>query len=118
DGQQALARPDVGLAALAVHLQLDPHARHLSSARRVSTCNAWRRYAAVPRTSSIGDAAAATRSGNASASASGAVTRPGTGPAEPNEARNSLRSRSATTASETTAMTIAFRGPTFMKVCG
>ena len=35
-------------------------ARHLSSARRVSTRSAWRRYAAVPRTSSIGLAAAAT----------------------------------------------------------
>ncbi len=40
-----------------------------------------------------------------------------TGPAEPNEARSSSRSRSTATASETTAITIAFRGPTFMNVC-
>ena len=35
--QEALARPDLGLAPLAVDRQLDPHARHLSSARCVST---------------------------------------------------------------------------------
>ena len=70
--------------------QRDPHAASvLSSARRVSTRSAWRRYAAVPRTSSIGDAASATRSGNESASSSGARTRPTTGPAEPYAARSS-----------------------------
>ena len=57
----------------------------------------------------------ATRSGNDSASSSGARTSVGTGPAEPNAARSSsVRPR---TASETTAITIAFRGPTFMNVC-
>ena len=47
----------------------------------------------------------------------GSVTSPATGPAEPNDARSSPRSRSAATASEQTAITIAFRGPTFMNVC-
>jgi hypothetical protein len=46
------------------------------------------------------------------------VTSAGTGPAEPYAARSSPRSRSATTASEQTAITIAFLGPTFMNVCG
>ena len=46
------------------------------------------------------------------------MTSPATGPDEPNDARSSPRSRSATTASEQTAITIAFRGPTFMNVCG
>ena len=41
--EEALARPDVGLTGLAVDRQLDPHARHLSSARPVSTRRAWRR---------------------------------------------------------------------------
>src|SRR4029453_6584894 len=40
--EQALALPDLRLALLAVDRQLDPHARHLSSARSVSTRNAWR----------------------------------------------------------------------------
>ncbi len=84
---------------------------------RVRTFNACRRYAAVPRTSSIGDAAAATCSGNDSRSSSGAVTRPVTGPDEPYDARSSPRSRSAESASEHTAITIAFRGPIFMNVC-
>ena len=51
------------------------------------------------------------------APSSGAVTRPGTGPAEPKEARTSPRSSSTASASETTAITIALRGPTFMNVC-
>ena len=41
--EEALATPDVGLVALAVDGQRDLHARHLSSARRVSTSSAWRR---------------------------------------------------------------------------
>ena len=41
--QQALGAVDVGLALLAVDAQLDPHTRHLASARRVSTPRAWRR---------------------------------------------------------------------------
>ena len=45
------------------------------------------------------------------------VTSAGTGPAEPNAARISPRSRSTASASEQTAITIAFRGPTFMNVC-
>ena len=44
------------------------------------------------------------------------MTSAGTGPAEPNAARSS--SPSTRTASETTAITIALRGPTFMNVCG
>ena len=71
--------------------------------------------ARVPRTSSIGEAASATRSANVSASARGAVTSTGRGEAEPNDARNSSP---AETASDTTAITIALRGPTFMNVCG
>ena len=69
----------------------------------------------MPRTSSIGDAAAATRSANESASSRGAVTSTGRGEAEPNDARSSSP---ADTASETTAITIALRGPIFMNVCG
>jgi hypothetical protein len=41
-----------------------------------------------------------------------------TGEDDPNEALSSPRSRSATTASEQTAITMALRGPTFMNVCG
>ena len=41
--EQALGAVDVGLALLAVDAQLDPHTRHLASARRVSTPSAWRR---------------------------------------------------------------------------
>ena len=41
--EQALGAVDVGLARLAVDAQLDPHTRHLVSARRVSTPRAWRR---------------------------------------------------------------------------
>src|SRR5690349_15726074 len=63
----------------------------------------------------MGLAAAATRSANDADSERGHETRPTTGPDEPYAARSS--SPSATTASEQTAITIAFRGPTFMKVC-
>ena len=48
----------------------------------------------------------------------GARTSRTPGAADPNAARISPRSRSATSASEQTAITIAFRGPTFMNVCG
>jgi hypothetical protein len=41
--EQALALPELGLTLLAVDRQLDPHARHLSSARSVSTRSACRR---------------------------------------------------------------------------
>ena len=44
-------------------------------------------------------------------------TSPGFGPADPYETRISSASRSTTRQSETTAITIAFRGPTFMNVC-
>ena len=43
---------------------------------------------------------------------------PPVGADDPKAARSSPRSRSATTASEQTAITIALRGPTFMNVCG
>jgi len=46
---------------------------------------------------------------------SGAVTSTGRGAAEPNDARSSSP---ADTESETTAITIALRGPIFMNVCG
>src|SRR3954453_18206903 len=61
----------------------------------------------------MGVAAAATCSGKDSASSIAARTTPGTGPAEPNDAVSSPSARSA---SETTEITIALRGPTFMKV--
>src|SRR2546430_4142994 len=68
--EEALAGPDVRLARLAIDGQLDSHdARQRSRPRAASTRSAWRRYAAVPRTSSIGLAPAATRAGNPSASA-------------------------------------------------
>ena len=114
--EEALPLPDVGLGRSPLTSSSILMRRHRSSARRVSTRSACRRYAAVPRTSSIGLAAAATRSGKPSRSASGAMTSPATGPAEPNDAR-SRRSRSTASASETTAITIALRGPTFMNVC-
>src|SRR5262249_28961156 len=63
----------------------------------------------------MGDAAAATRSANVSASSRAAVTSTGRGDAEPNDARSSSP---AETASDTTAITIALRGPIFMNVCG
>ena len=44
-------------------------------------------------------------------------TSPGFGPADPYETRISSASRSTARQSETTAITIAFRGPTFMNVC-
>src|SRR5437868_1134466 len=72
--EQALARPDFCLALVAVDPQLDPHVSTRSSARSASTRSACRRYAAVPRTSSIGLAAAATRSGNDAASGRGHET--------------------------------------------
>src|SRR5579875_181990 len=73
--QQALALPLVlGGRGLAVDRQPHPHrgtpspCRYESQAqprvRRASTPRAWRRYAAVPRTSSMGRAAAATSSPN------------------------------------------------------
>src|SRR4029077_1348908 len=113
--EQAFALPDVGLVHLAVDVQLDLHTRHRSSARFVRMRSACRLYAAVPRTSSIGLAASATRCGNESASPRSERTSAGTGPAEPNAARR--LSPSTRTASETTAITIALRGPTFMNVC-
>src|SRR5207302_1851682 len=113
--EEALALPHVGLASLPVDRQRDLHATvHLSIARVASTRSACRRYAAVPRTSSIGLAAATTRSANPSSSP---VTSAATGPDEPKAARASLRSRSTLSASEHTAITIAFLGPTFMNVC-
>src|SRR5439155_11088782 len=116
--QEALALPNVRLVRLPIDRQRDLHrVRHRSRARVTSTRNAWRRYALEPRTSSIGLAAAATCSGKASASSSAAVTSVGTGPAEPKAAERIPRSRSTPSASETTAITIALRGPTFMKVC-
>src|SRR5207237_10028584 len=116
--EQALAFRDFGPAPLAVDDQLYLHrVRHLSSARVTSTRSAWRRYAPVPRTSSIGLAAAATCSGKESTSSREAVTSVGTGPAEPKAAESSSRSRSTPSASDTAAITIALRGPTFMNVC-
>ena len=41
--EQALARPDVGLARLAVDGERDPHASTRSSARSARTRSAWRR---------------------------------------------------------------------------
>ena len=152
--EQALARPDVGLAPLAVDGQLDPH-RGASAVTDVQTrddfaatlktggqgrrprgetkraltrpgtvrgrggqdAQAWRRYAAVPRTSSIGLAAEATSAGNARPPQA-ARARARHRAAEPNAARSSPRSWSTDTASEHTAITIALRGPTFMNVCG
>ena len=72
----------------------------------------------MPRTSSIGLAAAATCSrevvlvGERRDDEQRAPA-----PAEPNAARSSPRSRSTSSASEQTAITIALRGPTFMNVC-
>src|SRR5262249_57554854 len=53
--------------------------------------------------------------GTCDASPRGAVTTTGRGDAEPSDARSSSP---AETASETTAITIALRGPIFMNVCG
>ena len=116
--EEALAGPDVGLDVLPVGNEASTLMPRAPLDRApASTPSAWRRYAAVPRTSSIGEHAATTASGRLRASAIGTRTIPARGPAEPNDARSSPRSRSAATASEQTAITIAFRGPTFMNVC-
>ena len=72
--------------------------------------------ARVPRTSSIGDAAAATRSGNdvGLVARRGHEHRPRRRPSRTTRAAR----RPPRRASETTAITIALRGPTFMNVCG
>src|SRR5262249_60407601 len=63
----------------------------------------------------VGRARGAALWGKDSAWSRGAVTTTGRGDAEPSEARNSSP---ADTASATTAITIALRGPIFMNVCG
>src|SRR4051795_11247886 len=115
--EKALALPDLGLHRLPVDGEGDPHVRHLFSARPTSTFSAWTRYAAVPRTSSIGDASRATRSASSHTFPSPTRTSPGFGPADPYATRISSASGSTAKHRETTAITIAFRGPTFMKVC-
>ena len=69
-----------------------------------------------PRTSSIGDAAAATRSANDPASSRGAVTSTGRGDGRAEGGPQLVAGRDAR--ASTTAITIALRGPTFMNVCG
>ena len=89
DVEQALPGPDVGLEALAVDRQLDSHCRQRSTARTVrapaASCGGRRR---VPRTSSIGLAAAATRSGKPSSSASGACDESSHRPCGPERGAN------------------------------
>src|SRR3954453_15325014 len=146
-GQQALALPDaVGLARCPVDDHVETH--HASPrysfqvhvrARRASTPSAWRRYAAVPRTSSIGRAARSTSAPNSATAAapSGArdshrpssmstpatndsarVGRIGVGPAEPMHAFTARSSGHRWTDREQTAMTIALRVPIFANCCG
>ena len=99
-------------------MKRDPHARHRSSARwsgRAAHDDGKQRSRARRRSGSRRRRPAL---GTPSTSSSGAVTSRATGAAEPNAARSLPRSRSATRAREQTAMTIALRGPIFMKVCG
>ena len=115
--EQRLALPAVGLALVAVDAQRDPHAQHpLERARRSARAARAGGSAAVPRTSSIGAAAAATCSGNDVR----LVARRGHehGPRRRPSRTTRAARRPRETASETTAITIAFRGPTFMNVCG
>ena len=116
--EEALAAPDVGLAQLAVDGQLDLHARHRSSARRVRTREGMATVGGgaadvVDRARALGDEVREAvglvqrRRDERARSARPTRTRPGSRPAP----------RSTWRASEQTEMTIAFRGPTFMNVC-
>src|SRR5437867_10666562 len=139
DGEQTLVVRRFGLALVAVDRELDSHEMTATRAiaRAAITARTWRRYAAVPRTSSIGFAAPAASRPNSFAAAS--LGRPGrsqpassrspaanrsasfarmiVGPQEPRPTPTRRRARSTTSASPATAMTIALRVPTFMKVC-
>src|SRR5204862_6332755 len=81
DGQQALVVRRFGLALGAVHRELDPQGIPATRprARAPMTASTCRRYAAVPRTSSIGFADAAASRPNSCAVASpgrGRLTQP------------------------------------------
>src|SRR5262249_18371152 len=128
--EQRLALPQaVDLARLAVDRAAQPHrASHAHlSVRRASTDSACRRYAALPRTSSIGDAAAATSSPKRTAAssshadirdanASASRARSGVGAADPMHVPTRPSSRQS--ANEQTAITIALRVPTLANCCG
>src|SRR5690606_7422156 len=145
--QQALARPyAIGDPIGPVDGQVHPHrippraapvssAHAQRSARPASTASAWRRYAAVPRTSSIGSAAAATRSPNfvtrsssrvapedhgrlPVSQSSAAPARRGVGAADPIAAPTRCRAGSSAIATVQTAITIALRVPTLANCCG
>ena len=140
--EQALARPHVvGLRGLPVDRAGAPSSAaplqaQVQRVRRASTASACRRYAAVPRTSSIGAAAAATsspkRSHQSPAPARPRVPRqraggerlraaaPAAGSARPSRCRcrpRGVPGRSAS-ANEQTAITIALRVPTLANCCG
>src|SRR6185295_19570623 len=71
-GEEALVLPRLSFALGSVDPKLQPHAidQTRARARAPMTASTWRRYAAVPRTSSIGLDAAATRRPNSFSSAS------------------------------------------------
>src|SRR5438445_416530 len=138
DREEAFVVRRFRLALLAVDRQLDPHGMTATraSARAPITASTWRRYAAVPRTSSMGFAAPATSFPNSfaalslgrfgrsqpassrrpAANCSASVAWMIVGPHEPRPTPTRRRERSTTSASPATAMTIAFRVPTFMNV--
>ena len=110
-----------------VQVSLIVPSRPTSASASASTLNACRRYAALPRTSSIGDAAAATSSPKRAAAssvsepidpanASASRARIGVGPADPMHVPTRPSPRSS--ANEHTAITIALRVPTFANCCG
>ena len=138
--EQALAEPRVGDARARLPLTRRTYTSFISLTRCTSaarggpcTSTAWRRYSAVPRWSSIGRAAAATRGAElatvvvgldgepvvapaspgsrSTRTASGAAS--GVGPTEPSPMPTDRASRSTAIASDATAITIALRTPTF-----
>src|SRR5207253_3548146 len=131
DGQKTLVVRRFGLALVAVHRELDPQGIAATRARArapmiASTC---RRYAAVPRTSSIGFAAPAASRPNSCAAASvglvgrshpvsskrpaakrsASAARMIVGPQEPRPTPTRRRARATTSASPEMEMAIALR---------
>ena len=114
--EQRLALPAVGLVLVAVDAQRDPHAstrfeRALGQhAQRVAPVAARAAHVVDRRRrrgDALGERVAPRRAARSRAPAA----------ATPSRTTRAARRRRET-ASETTAITIAFRGPTFMNVCG
>ena len=112
--EQALARPDVRLARVAVDGERDPHAQR--PLERAPRQHAQRMAPVRGRAADVVDRRSRPRRrgpGTSRPPRAAPARGPTTGPAEPYAARSSPFARSA---SEQTAITIALRGPTFMNV--